>query len=187
MSAVAFVMGQFGSGTVGVARIGAAAGSGDAGGLVGAGGGMGAGVGVGVGTGTFCDGMLLSALLDRLERLLDHTLEGNLVLTGTLAKLAQWPDPLLHMALFDERPRADYYAGGAGGGTGGGGAVRPFPRSMRRVLVEVWVDARKRIERIGAFEDKLVAMRKELGVDKVQPVGGGEKGKHEAPLARGGR
>jgi hypothetical protein len=131
----------------------------------------------------FCDGQLLAALLDRLERLLDHSLEGNLVLTGTLAKLAQWPDPLLHMALFDERPR-DFSR-----------TVQPFPRSMRRTLVEVWVDARKRIERIPQFEDKLASMRKELGADKVGEAADGEDGtkgkkgkKHqEAALARGPR
>ena len=66
--------------------------------------------------------MFLDALLDRLERVLDHGLEGNLVLTGTLSKvqlwysvkqtsvfcvdsqLAQWPDPIIHMCLFDEEP-----------------------------------------------------------------------------------
>jgi hypothetical protein len=87
------------------------------------------------------------------------------------------------MALFDERPR-DFSR-----------MAQPFPRSMRRTLVEVWVDARKRIERIAQFEDKLVSIRKELGVDKVGDVAEegddpkGKKGKksQDATLARGPR
>jgi len=51
---------------------------------------------------TFSEGLFVMFVFNKLERMLDSSFEENLILTGILATLAQYPHRALHVYLYDE-------------------------------------------------------------------------------------
>ncbi|GBG31863.1 Protein FAM160B1 [Hondaea fermentalgiana] len=129
------------------------------------------------GKAAFVEGLFLSVVLNKLERMLDSSLEENLLLTGILAKLAQCPHRVMHSYLYDEAiSLRDFRAAFEG---------RPYTlsafdaeqgdtllkikegvRTLANVLSSVWKEALERAQDFGAdFEAQHTFTRSQLGAD----------------------
>ena len=103
---------------------------------------------------TFYEGLFLSTLLDKLESMLDHSLNENLVLTGLWSQLAQCPHPRVYTYLFSMKSdkASEVNAEGA------------TSRSFLRVLRGLWSEARETLNNIPDGENILISTRRRLGV-----------------------
>ena len=106
-------------------------------------------------------------LLHKLERLLDQSLGLNLVLTGVLSRLAQCPQPLLHMSLFGD----SFGPGELGSVLGVPTRLKRDVRTVTAVLQQVWAEARRRASHVEDFPGRLADTRKTLGVDGGELAG----------------
>ena len=103
---------------------------------------------------TFYEGLFLSTLLDKLESMLDHSLNENLVLTGLWSQLAQCPHPRVYTYLFSSKSDKASGADAAGASS----------RSFLRVLRGLWSEAKETLNNIPDGENILISTRKRLGV-----------------------
>mmetsp|Transcript_14499 Transcript_14499/g.25990 ORF Transcript_14499/g.25990 Transcript_14499/m.25990 type:complete len:863 (-) Transcript_14499:111-2699(-) len=129
----------------------------------------------------FSEGLFLTLVLDKAERILDSSLDENLVLTGILTKLAQSPNEALHAYLFGERITATAFEAAVNGlplsdlrkVSNGEEMLEPREniRTLSTVISTVWNEAQQRIDEIGGdFEKMRLAVRQELGVDACEAV-----------------
>jgi len=137
----------------------------------------GAGVTSGATTPDFTEGLFLTVLLNKLERMLDSSLEENLLLTGILAKLAQCPHRVIHSYLYEESiPVKDFRAAFDGrpyemttfdaeqGDTLL--SIKPNVRTLANALATVWKEAQERAQDLEPeFKQHHEWTRLQLGAD----------------------
>ena len=125
-----------------------------------------------VGKGEYSETTFMRVLFNKLEGLLDQSLDFDLVLTGLLAKLAQSPHPLVGEFFLD-----------------GTLPLKSNVRTVPRVLKAVSIEAKERGERLGDFVARLEAVRTELAVDvdDAAPAAGGEEEDPAQGKKRGGK
>ena len=97
---------------------------------------------------------ILIDAVDKLESMLDHSLNENLVLTGLWSQLAQCPHPRVYTYLFSMKSdkASEVNAEGA------------TSRSFLRVLRGLWSEARETLNHIPDGENILISTRRRLGV-----------------------
>ena len=105
---------------------------------------------------SYIEGSFMCALYDKLEGMLDESLDENLVLTEIFAKLAQCPDQRVQDLLVWEGDEE-----GKEGKEGDEG--ESDRRSLVNVLKSVWVEAQERVAEVDRFEEAIDAHRIRLG------------------------
>mmetsp|Transcript_8012 Transcript_8012/g.12930 ORF Transcript_8012/g.12930 Transcript_8012/m.12930 type:complete len:799 (+) Transcript_8012:169-2565(+) len=140
---------------------------------------------VSLGESPFHEGLFISLLFNKMERMLDNSLEENLVLTGILAKFAQCPHKLLHSYFYDESISGPDFAAACDGMAYGERfskqskidllAVKKSVRTPSSVLATVWKEALERADDVmPEFEQQRKQTRTSLGVDSVLNEAGEE-------------
>ena len=124
----------------------------------------------------YVEGSFLGAIYDKLEGMLDETLDENLALTAILAKLAQCPHQGLHDALTWDGVEEGVKEEMGNGASGSGVEKR---RSLVLVLREVWQEAQERAAETPGFDEAIQAHRLRLGTNNgakegVDGAGAGE-------------
>jgi hypothetical protein len=105
----------------------------------------------------FYEGLFLNTLLDKLESMLDHSLDENLVLTGLWSQLAQCPHPRVYHYLFSINKNSDKTIDDEGGNGSN--------RSFLGVLESLWSEAQQTLRQIPDGENILINTRKRLGIN----------------------
>ncbi len=104
----------------------------------------------------FYEGLFLTTLLDKLESMLDHSLDENLVLTGLWSQLAQCPHPRVYHYLFSIKKSE-----GKSNNDDDGANTRSF----LGVLQSLWSEAQETLSKIPDGENILINTRKRLGIN----------------------
>jgi hypothetical protein len=102
----------------------------------------------------YVEGTFMCALYDKLEGMLDESLDENLVLTEIFAKLAQCPDQRVQGLLIWEQDMNETSQ------KNDGDKAR---RSLVTVLKTVWLEAQERVDEVDNFEEAIEAHRLRLG------------------------
>ena len=133
----------------------------------------------------------MNALYDKLEGMLDETLDENLVLTEIFAKLAQCPDQRVQNLLTweeeedkeedkeEEEESTERVAREKDDDDADDDAMRKKRRSLATVMKSVWYEAKERVNEVDNFEEAIDAHRLRLGTmfeEKRDGMGGGGDG-----------
>jgi|EP00505_MAST-04D_sp_SCG-Rhode-Island_P000327 hypothetical protein len=102
--------------------------------------------------GAVYEGIFLATMMDKLEFMLDNTVDENLVLTALWSQLAQCPHPQVHNFLFSI---GNLQAGVMGHDDSG--------RTMVSVLMNLWTEAQVRVKRISNGVEMLEQTRSRMG------------------------
>ena len=95
----------------------------------------------------YIEGTFMCAVYDKLEGMLDKSMDENLILTEIFAKLAQCPDQCVQNLLTWENSAND----------------NSERRSLVLVLKSVWQEAQERVNEVENFEEAIDAHRVRLG------------------------
>ena len=127
----------------------------------------------------------MNALYDKLEGMLDETLDENLVLTEIFAKLAQCPDQRVQNLLTweekedKEEEEEEESTERVAREKDDDDAMRKKRRSLATVMKSVWYEAKERVNEVDNFEEAIDAHRLRLGTmfeEKRDGMGGGGDG-----------
>ena len=124
----------------------------------------------------------MNALYNKLEGMLDETLDENLVLTEIFAKLAQCPDQRVQNLLTweeEEEEEEESMERVAREKDDDDDAMKKKRRSLATVMKSVWYEAKERVNEVDNFEEAIDAHRLRLGTmfeEKRDGMGGGGDG-----------
>ena len=122
----------------------------------------------------------MNALYNKLEGMLDETLDENLVLTEIFAKLAQCPDQRVQNLLtWEEEEEEESMERVAREKDDDDDAMKKKRRSLATVMKSVWYEAKERVNEVDNFEEAIDAHRLRLGTmfeEKRDGMGGGGDG-----------
>jgi hypothetical protein len=102
--------------------------------------------------GFFFEGLFFSALMDKLETMLDNSPDENLILTGLWSQMAQCPHPRVHNFLFSQENEEDRNS-----------PEDSCNRTLLSVLQVVWSEAQVRLKQLPEGEKALKKTRARLG------------------------
>lgn len=110
----------------------------------------------------------LDAIYDKLEGMLDETMDENLVLTSILSKLLQCPNQLVHDCLMRDVGKAEATIEDGKEVQDKANPSGTTVRSLVSVLRDVWQEAQERSADMDGFQEAVNAHRIRLGTTSVE-------------------